>query len=302
MMDSMYMVLPPEVDSLEELEYWHNKFMQMTYDQRRTSNDISISQFGADNITRYNIMRQSFFNTPTSSNLNQGYDDLLSYFGESNLDDIRFNFTQKLLRVADAEKQGLIIMIPDQDSEAGDPQERINLLKAKWDRFNSLSTEQRSLSDQTALSIFGVDNYNLYNRYLNEYLEDIWKHDDYEHANPGQYYDTPQTKINVYYTPEEMGNSKSSSALVSESGKILDTYRWINELTNLSTMLKYTEDKNKVKSIKEQIHNLWWNPEIPFSLEAASKTHLRKGFNVLTESTNSTTDIYTLANKIQMML
>ena len=301
MMDSMYMVLPPEIDTLEELEYWHNKFMQLTYDQRRTSNDISIAQFGSDNITRYNKMRADFFN---NNDFNQAYDNLLSYFKESVTQDLfTNNFEEKIDRVKAAEEQGLVIMIPN---DIADPN-RIDQIRAKWDKFNSLSTEQRNLSDQTALSIFGIDNYNLYNRFLNEFLEDSWKMKDHQTLNPSTYYEDIRTKdgdwyegknLNVYYTPEEMGNSKSSSTLVSESGKILDAYKWVNELTNLTIQLKYTNDKNKINSIKEHIHNLWWNPEIPFSLEAASKTHFRKGFNVLTESANSTVDIYTLAQKM----
>lgn len=301
MMDSMYMVLPPEIDTLEELEYWHNKFMQLTYDQRRTSNDISIAQFGSDNITRYNKMRADFFN---NNDFNQAYNNLLSYFKESVTQDLfTNNFEEKMDRVKAAEEQGLVIMIPN---DIADPN-RIDQIRIKWDKFNSLSTEQRNLSDQTALNIFGVDNYNLYNRFLNEFLEDSWKMKDHQTLNPSTYYEDIRTKdgdwyegknLNVYYTPEEMGNSKSSSTLVSESGKILDTYKWVNELTNLTIQLKYTNDKNKINSIKEQIHNLWWNPEIPFSLEAASKTHFRKGFNVLTESANSTVDIYTLAQKM----
>ena len=102
MMDSMYMVLPPEIDTLEELEYWHNKFMQLTYDQRRTSNDISIAQFGSDNITRYNKMRADFFN---NNDFNQAYDNLLSYFKESVTQDLfTNNFEEKIDRVkADTE-------------------------------------------------------------------------------------------------------------------------------------------------------------------------------------------------------
>lgn len=303
MMDSMYMVLPPEIDTLEELEYWHNKFMQLTYDQRRTSNDISISQFGDDNITRYNKMRANFFNNIDNRN-QEAYDKLLSYFKENATSDILGdNYEEKMNKVKAAEEQGLVIMVPN-DLYNHDPMEDIRI---KWDKFNSLSTEQRNLSDQTALNIFGIDNYNLYNRFINQSLEDTWKYKDYKHANPAQYYTDPHAKhgngeydgnLNVFYTPEEMGNSKSSSTLVSESGKILDTYKWVNELTNLTIQLKYTNDKNKIDSIKEQIHNLWWNPEIPFSLEAASKTHFRKGFNILTESTNSVVDIYTLAQKM----
>lgn len=294
MMDSMYMVLPPEVDSLEELEYWHNKFIQLTYDQRRTSNDISIAQFGDDNITRYNKMRSNFFNNNSND---QTYNDLLSYFKESSTLGLLYgqNFTEKMDRVKAAEDQGLVIIaLTDRDDY--DYEDPMSVIRNKWEKFNSLSTEQRNISDQTALNIFGIDNYNLYNKYLNNHLENLWKHDDYEQYHIAHH--TDGRDINVYYTPEEMGNSKSSSTLVSESGKILDTYKWVNELTNLTIQLKYTNDKNKINGIKEQIHNLWWNPEIPFSLEAASKTHFRKGFNVLAESANSVVDIYTLAQKM----
>ena len=54
MNDHMYMVLPPDIDNLEELEYWKSKFDSMTYYQRKVSNDISIENFESDNITDHN--------------------------------------------------------------------------------------------------------------------------------------------------------------------------------------------------------------------------------------------------------
>lgn len=286
MMDSMYMVLPPDIESLEELEYWYNKFMQMTYYQRKTSNDISISQFGEDNITRYNKMKSDFYNKYAEDYDNQYkyISNLLSYV-ESTIDSEVWadNYEERMRRVNDAQSQGLIIMVPDS-------YENIDDLKSKWDRFNSLSQEQRSLSDQTAMSIFGIDNYNLYNKFLNQHLENIQKCN----APTSQMNPDLCAQVDTYYTSEEMGNSKSSSTIVSESGKILDKYRWVNELQNLTVQLKYIEDSNKIKSIKEQIYNLWWNPEIPFSLESANKTHIRKKLMRLSESTMDN-DIYTMA-------
>lgn len=309
MIDSMYMVLPPDIESLEELEYWHNKFMQLTYYQRKTSNDISIAQFGESNITRYNKMKSEFLNKYDEDYNNQYryISDLLSYVSEtadSGISVIDDNQDDKVARIKAAEDQGLVIMYPinlNQDSIYNSDEEYINAYKAKWDKFNSLSQEQRTLSDQTALAILGMDNYNLYNKTMNDMLEYRAKMQDPNHTSHPELYhkDAHENDINTYYTPEEMGNSKSSSTLVSESGKILDKYKWVATLESLTTQLKYTNDKAKIRSIKEQMHNLWWNPEIPFSVEAASRTGLRKRSIRLSESVNDC-DLFTLADELML--
>lgn len=92
MNDHMYMVLPPDIDNLEDLELWKSKFDSMTYYQRKVSNDISIDTFGQDNITRYNKLKTKFLDK-SDPNLGLGeitpdkakadLDDIMKYFEES---------------------------------------------------------------------------------------------------------------------------------------------------------------------------------------------------------------------------
>ena len=190
MNDHMYMVLPPDINNIEDLELWKSKYDSMTYYQRKVSNDISIDQFGEDNITRYNKLKTKLLDK-IDPNLNLGdinprdtsseIEDIIKslYEGSSNIEfqsntEDKF-YSDKMLKVKKAESEGLVIMI---DTEYGFsnidyPEESIAKLKEKWNKFQSLSADKRQLSNDTAKDILGVDNYTLYDIILNRHIKEI---------------------------------------------------------------------------------------------------------------------------------
>ena len=291
MNDHMYMVLPPDIDNLEDLELWKSKFDSMTYYQRKVSNDISIDTFGQDNITRYNKLKTKFLDK-SDPNLGLGditpdrtkadLDDIMKYFEESssNVEIQNTNndsIEDKIIKIKKAESDGLVIMIDTEYGFSDDyPEESIAKLKEKWKQFQALSYDKRQLSNDTAKNILGIDNYTLYDKILNKHLENIEKEDDSptEDSYPAQ--DIENVTITPYFTPHELGAEFKSTDPIKESGGI---YQWSRMLETLYVELNNTSNKEKRKAIKESIENLGWNPEIPFSLEVASKTWIRDLIN-----------------------
>ena len=183
----------------------------------------------------------------------------------------------KIIKIKKAESDGLVIMIDTEYGFSDDyPEDSIAKLKEKWKQFQALSYDKRQLSNDTAKNILGVDNYTLYNKILNKHLENLEKEDDspIEDSYPAQ--DIENVTITPYFTPHELGAEFKSTDPIKESGGI---YQWSRILETLYVELNNTSNKEKRKAIKESIENLGWNPEIPFSLEAASKTWIRDSIN-----------------------
>lgn len=292
MNDHMYMVLPPDIDNLEDLELWKSKFDSMTYYQRKVSNDISIDTFGQDNITRYNKLKTRFLDK-LDPNLGLGeitpdrtkadLDDIMKYFEESssnieiqNIDND--SIEDKIIKIKKAESDGLVIMIDTEYGFSDDyPEDSIAKLKEKWKLFQSLSYDKRQLSNDTAKNILGKDNYTLYDMILNKHIKNIDKEEDSPNEEPYPTQDIEDAiNISPYFTPHELGSEFKSTDPIKEAGGI---YQWSRMLETLYVELNNTSNKEKRKSIKESIENLGWNPEIPFSLEAASKTWIRNSIN-----------------------
>ncbi len=291
MNDHMYMVLPPDINNIEDLELWKSKYDSMTYYQRKVSNDISIDQFGEDNITRYNKLKTKLLDK-IDPNLNLGdinprdtsfeIEDIMKslYEGSSNIE-FQSNtedksYSDKMLKVKKAESEGLVIMIDTEYgfSDVDYPEESIAKLKEKWNRFQSLSADKRQLSNDTAKDILGVDNYTLYDMILNRHIKEI--ETDEESPKEYSYYQDIIDANNIapYYTAGDDTGFKSSDP-IEESGGI---YQWSKELESLYLELNNTPsyNKEKINTIKESIEKLGWNSEIPFSLEVASKTWVRE--------------------------
>ena len=285
MNDHMYMVLPPDIDNLEELEYWKSKFDSMTYYQRKVSNDISIDNFGSDNITRYNKLKTKLLDK-IDPNINLGeispedtrlsLEDILRDLNESSSETptlVVNDIEDKIIKVKKAESEGLIIMIdPDLGFSDDYPEDSISKLKDKWNKFQGLSYDKRQLSNDTAKDILGFDNYSLYDIILNKHIKRI----DIEDSTPSD--DNPEEDFDIldkarpYFTPYELGSDFKSADPITEAG---GPYKWSRLLETLYVELNSTYDKNKIKHIKESIYELGWNPEIPFSLESACKVGIR---------------------------
>ena len=183
----------------------------------------------------------------------------------------------KIIKIKKAESDGLVIMIDTEYGFSDDyPEDSIAKLKEKWKQFQALSYDKRQLSNDTAKNILGIDNYTLYDKILNKHLENIEKEDDSptEDSYPAQ--DIENVTITPYFTPHELGAEFKSTDPIKESGGI---YQWSRMLETLYVELNNTSNKEKRKAIKESIENLGWNPEIPFSLEVASKTWIRDLIN-----------------------
>lgn len=294
-----YNILPDDFsNNLEDLESWYNDFMGMTYYQRKMSNDMSIQRYGEDNISRYNKMKSDLLHNDTdyvdSPDLldadNQSSN--ITYTSESVNDELE----SIKLRIKDAESQGLILMYDFIDygglkDETGSDISNtsieiiINQYQRKWEAFNSLPQNKRVLSNQMAESIFGMDNYNLYNSIIAHYNSKIIVGNDtpihhpsysnaYSYLN-GKEITDDINNVQTYYSSGEM-DTKSSDPLVNENGEIANKYLWVSKLEKLSSLLENCTNKDRRNALKEQIHRLWWNPEIPFSTESAKNTYLRK--------------------------
>lgn len=180
----------------------------------------------------------------------------------------------KIIKVKKAESEGLVIMI---DTESGFfedySEEAIAKLKEKWNKFQSLSCDKRQLSNDTAKNILGFDNYALYDIILNKHIKRI--ENDIE---PTPSDDNPEEDFDVldrarpYYTPYELASDFKSADPIKETGGV---YQWSRMLETLYVELNSTSNREKKAVIKESIYNLGWNPEIPFSLEAANRTYIR---------------------------
>lgn len=294
-----YNVLDDDIDNIQDLLMWKNKWMAMPYNYRYRSDDISREYYGQSNLERFSKLYSILINKEDP----EDYIDNMSISGdstpsntkdidlvtESNSTSSEIDFTRidlddiKLKRVQDAEAQGLIIMIdPDYAFSKSNLEDGISKLKEKWNRYLSLTQDKRVLSNQTASSILGVDNETLYTRTLNAYLNkrdsDILndKSNSKESSGYLSFKDlTASTdNINPYYIPgnNDAANS-TSSKIVKESFD--SEYTYCRLLERLTVQLRNTTNESLRQELKDEINELCWNPEIPFTEEAAKKTWAR---------------------------
>lgn len=322
-MDNMYMVLPDHIDNLESLEQWKNQFDQLTYDQRKISNDLSIQKYGLDNRKRYNAMKAKFNDSgcnncnsndetenTITSNIVSDNDDQLTHedtvIVQSNDNDLYYHndWSLKLSKAIAAEKEGLIIMIDTESDKFMDEydQDMINRLKDKWEQLQSLSQNQRNLSNTTALSIFGIDNYNLYTKILNAYssIKDTNSSVDISDLVSPNPEIQSESSIVPYFTSEEIKNMNikysdhsylrniSEDCTIEEfmnfyhtHGTLSDQYMYANTLEKLYIELENARDQDTKNSIKQSILELGWNPEIHFSREISKKCNIRHSLDDL---------------------
>ena len=312
MNDDMYSILPDDIDNLEDLEQWKNKFESMTYYQRNLSNDEARSKYGKDNITRYDeltaklnsekpndiysinkdeptIGSSTVIGAPKKETVKESSTVVAAPHTPNALssDDLFFtNWDDIIARVRSAEASGLLIMI-NTDNPERQPKfyiyDDIEYLKDKWNRYNSLSSDMRVLSSQTAENILGLNNKNLYTKILNRYDSNI-----IESANLNK----DDIKILPYFTVDEMKNMKisySESTIDNpniksirnyylENGKLENEYLYSRTLYELGYMLETTKDHSEKQKIKQTMLEIGWNPEIPISEESIFKVKQRHNF------------------------
>ena len=303
------MILPEDIDNLEELEQWKNKFEALTYYQKKISNDESTSKYGKDNIERYNELKAKLTSTTPNdiSSVNKdeptmGSSTVLTHSKHESStvvssnatntdDDLHFsNWDDIIARVRSAESTGLIIMI-NTDNPDRQPKyyayDDIECLKDKWERYNSLPTEMRVLSSQTAENIIGINNENLYSKILNRYDSNVIESAIIEN--------TEDNLILPYFTVEELKNMKisySESTIDNpnikiirdnylETGKLENQYLYYSTLLELSDLLEITRDDDSKQKIKQSMLEIGWNPEIPISKSSILKVKDRHNKSIM---------------------
>lgn len=308
-MDNMYMILPEDIDNLEELEQWKNNFEALTYYQKKISNDESTSKYGKDNVERYNELKAKLTSTTPNdiSSVNKdeptmGSSTVLAHSKHESStvvssnttntdDDLHFsNWDDIIARVRSAESTGLIIMI-NTDNPDRQPKyyayDDIECLKDKWERYNSLPTEMRVLSSQTAENIIGINNENLYSKILNRYDSNVIESVIIENAE--------DDLILPYFTVEELKNMKisySESTIDNpnikiirdnylETGKLENQYLYYSTLLELSDLLEIIRDDDSKQKIKQSMLEIGWNPEIPISKSSILKVKNRHNKSIM---------------------
>lgn len=265
--NDLYKVLPKSTDNLESLEKWKDEYDGIPYENKLRSDDMSTEIYGIDNMTRYNRIKAILSDDvdPNDPGNNTFTQEASIMTAEE--EDFYNGWEDKLERAKQAEASGLIIMVDtNKELHGEDTEDSINLLKEKWDKFQLLPEELRTLSNNTAYNIFGMDNYKLYEKILNNHLKDL---DD--QANGLEKYTSPNTVIrygsNVAPYATDDDADYISSDMVEEN-----SYTWIKSLEELYLDLSHAKSINEANEIKSKISKLGWNPEIPFSESAAERT------------------------------
>lgn len=263
-------VLPEDIDNLEDLESWKASWDQATQHERSIDDEESIRLYGALNIERYNTKKASLLEkepTIESSTVVAQTDDISH---ELDFD----NWDIKLMQARNAEASDRLIMIDtESDLKIIDySSTNIDRIKEKWERYHSLSAEERSLCNSLASNIFGIDNENLYYKILNMY-------DSRTVTN------TPivnEFTIKPFFSPEELSNIniKYSDTILEDdliekikksyinTGDIDNQYVYCRLLEDLYIRLELSKDQNEINTIKQSMLEMGWNPEIPVNINA----------------------------------
>lgn len=261
-------VLPEDIDNLKDLESWKASWDQATQHERSIDDEESIRLYGSLNIERYNTKKASLLEkepTIESSTVVAQTDDTSH---ELDFD----NWDIKLMQARNAEASDRLIMIDtESDLKIIDySSTNIDRIKEKWERYHSLSAEERSLCNSLASNIFGIDNENLYYKILNMY-------DSRTVTN------TPivnEFTIKPFFSPEELSNIniKYSDTILEDdliekikesyinTGDIGNQYVYCRLLEDLYIRLELSKDQNEINTIKQSMLEMGWNPEIPVNI------------------------------------
>ena len=262
-------VLPEDIDNLEDLESWKASWDQATQHERSIDDEESIRLYGALNIERYNTKKASLLEKEPTIESSTVVAQTNDTSHELDFD----NWDIKLMQARNAEASDRLIMIDtESDLKIIDySSTNIDRIKEKWERYHSLSAEERSLCNSLASNIFGIDNENLYYKILNMY-------DSRTVTN------TPivnEFTIKPFFSPEELSNIniKYSDTILEDdliekikesyinTGDIGNQYIYCRLLEDLYIRLELSKDQNEINTIKQSMLEMGWNPEIPVNID-----------------------------------
>lgn len=156
-------VIPDDISSIEELDQWMEGFSFATEDQRRISNEVSMTIYGKTNYERYDELKRKFLGIEGDILKEDAPDAMMGnpILHADSYDD----WGNAIIRARNAESIGLTIMV-DTDEPIKELKDydvsTIDKLQLKWNKLQSVDDNNRVLSNQTAQSIFGIDNDNLF--------------------------------------------------------------------------------------------------------------------------------------------
>lgn len=262
--DIVYNVLPDGPMSVEQLKIWKDRFDGMSIEQRVISNDISMRKYGANCQDRYDTKYASVMNNiPPEVSVSETAFEPGEYA----------SLIDKVKNV-ECDSSIIIMVLTDQEipySYTCYNDDDIQRLKEKWNRYITLPEEYRTLSTQTAVNIFGMSNEELYDKAISAHIEKIENSNDDHPVDEGMI---------PYYTPSYEILNSNPGKIFDENGYI-NVYSYIKALQVLECDLRNAKSDDAKKTIKEQIMNYGWNPEIPcneYSLVMAQYKHHYKVF------------------------
>ena len=251
-----YNVLPDGNMTLDQLNLWHDKYSAMPLDQRIIADDISTKKYGMGCMPRYDAkLATTLHNIPPEVNIHESSEEIV--YSED-----------QMMKAKNAECDHSIILMVLTDTNynyTAYTDEDIEALKEKWNRYTMLPEEQRQLSTQTALTIFGIDNEALFDRAINYHMSR--KASEEQSAESEHPVDEG---LIPYFVPSMEVLNSNPGKIFTESGYI-DTYNYIKTVQELQCDFKRT----KSEAIREQIIDYGWNPEIPCSEMAIRKAQYK---------------------------
>lgn len=230
--NDVYFVLPENVQSLEELNAWKRKWDYAPVYRKEIADGISIQEFGKTNLDRYNekksCLNENYRFLVQESVTRKAFTGILHSDNED-----EWNHVLEKVRVA--EHDGMIICILPNKMLKDYDKDSLRELNEKYDRFLMLPEDLLNLSNNTAMMIFGMDNYNLYETIKNSILNKM-DHD-------------AEIKDN---TLDIMDDMRSSIDAVSEFHRLTNSYlQETDESLNKDVYKSFK--KNKIgKSINER--------------------------------------------------
>ena len=151
-------IITPDIDNLEELENRWNEFMNTINQNRRKSDWIHIELFGSTNEEMYNILKDRFSRYADIDQNNYQYSDTIeptptvSSTNESAAacdKEISYSISDINDAMDWCSKTGLAMIIPT---------DSLTTLEQMWDKYNSMTDQDKEKSDNNSKIFFGVCN------------------------------------------------------------------------------------------------------------------------------------------------
>lgn len=155
-------------ETQDELEDEYEKFMSMTYAQRKASNDKSIELFGIDNIEHYNRLKSKLLKN-NKYELSEGSE--LIQPSERNIQSLEMNknhesikYEEDKIKIAKEWSNSSMITIMTPDIYDAD------MLEKRWSAWKGMIYKHRKDSNSKCVELFNMDNQQMYEKLKTKFL------------------------------------------------------------------------------------------------------------------------------------